>query len=522
MTNTISKVALKAHYLFIEKPWLIYAIFLVGIFARLYELGQRSLWMDEAWVANLASSDNLSTAFFDERHTPPLFISLLYVFVHIFPNNEWFLRIVPALFSVGGMVLIYLLVRKWFGKIEAVGALLLFSFMPVILVYSRELKQYTCDIFFLLLLLFIMERILDNPRSGKLWAVLAVTGGVGIWFSYPVAYVLASVGIALLYHIFYDEYSKPDKYKLLINWFFTLSALLISIGLLYYFVVSSQMSSLSQSEFSKSFDPFWTTRAFPDLSGIGPFIKWFMFSVLSFFVFFWNGYAAVVFIISLLGMWHLFRSGQARILFYWGIILLMLLIASFMNVFPFSGFRVTLFTVPIFIVLFICGLKGLWVYSEKKSLLKPLAYLGIFLVVAQVSDAAIYYKNGKGYLWYEQYPQIEEMKPALIVLDRKRRESETVYVHYEAIHAFEYYSKHYFKKSYSPLQMGKDNSDDYSKYILELKPLLIKRKPFWFIATHGNPLEWRYIYDNLKLKWNYLGRFYFLKDGASLIYYFPQ
>lgn len=517
----IRQVTQKAQYLLIEKHWLIFGIFIVGIFIRIYELDQRPLWIDEAWVANLASSDNISTAFFDKKHTPPFFISLLYASVHMFPNNEWFLRIVPAFFSIGGMVLIYLLVHKWLGKIEAVGALLLFTFMPVILAYSRELKQYTCDIFFALLLLFIMERILDNPRSGRLWAVLAVTGGVGLWFSYPVAYVLSSVGISLLYHIFYDEHPKPEKHKLLLNWFFTLSAILISIGLLYYFVISSQMSGLTKLQFTKSSDPFWAI-AFPDVSGIRAFVEWFGLSVWSFFPYFWNGYAPFVFPVSLVGTWYLYRSGRRRILLYWGIIFVSLLAASFMVIFPFAGFRVTLFTAPIFIILFISGLKALWVHSRNKMLLKPLAYLGLLLLAIQVSDAAVYYKNGEGYYWFKQYPQTEDIKSALNLLDRERNKRETVYIYYGSKEAFEYYSKQYYKKSYSPIIMGANHRDDFSLYINDLTPLILKRKPFWLLATHIRLRELNYIHHNLLKELDYLSRVYLLKDGAALVYYYPQ
>ena len=519
MANTISETAQKIRFLLFEKPWLIYAIFFVGIFVRIYELGEKSLWFDEAWVANMASSDNLSTAFFNKRHTPPLFLSTLFASVHIFSNNEWFLRIVPALFSVGGMVLIYLLARKWLGKIEAVGALLLFSFMPVIFVYSRELKQYTCDIFFTLLLFYIMERILDNARSGRLWTVLAVTGGIGLWFSYPVAYVLSSVGIVLFFHLFYDESSRPVRYKLLLYWSLTLSVILVSIGFLYYLVVNPQISELR--EFSASPDPFWNS-AFPDTAGIGSFIRWFAQSVWSFFTFFWNGYAPVVFVISMAGTWYLFRSGKTRILLYWGIIFLTLLISSFMNIFPFSGFRLTLFTAPFFIILFIAGHKALWEYSKNNVFIKPLAFLGILLLTLQVSDAAVYYKNGKGYFWHMQFPLTQEIKIALQLLEQKRKKNETVYIYYGSAHAFEYYSKYRYGKTFSPVLLGTSQVDNPPQYISELQTLIRNREAFWFLGTQIRVMEVNYINFILTRQLNYLSKIYNMENGALLEYYYPR
>src|SRR3989304_8725920 len=94
-----------------DKYWFITLIFLSGIFIRIHNLGMRSLWRDEAWVAIVASSENLSSSFLTNWPVPPLFVSLLYASVHLFQNNEWFLRIIPALFGIGGMVLIYYLTR---------------------------------------------------------------------------------------------------------------------------------------------------------------------------------------------------------------------------------------------------------------------------------------------------------------------------------------------------------------------------------------------------------------------------
>ncbi len=517
----VKQVTQKAQYLLIEKHWLIFLIFIVGIFVRIYDLGQRPLWVDEAWVANLASADNLSTAFFDEKHTPPFFMSLLFASVHIFINNEWFLRIVPVLFSIGGMILIYLLARKWLGEIEAVGVLVLFTFMPVLFVYSRELKQYSCDIFFALLLLFLMERILDSPRSGRLWTILAVTGGISIWFSFPAAYVLSAVGGVLLWHVVYENRDAKEKHKLLLNWVLTLSVILISLGLLYHFVISLQISGLSKQAFTKSYDTFWES-AFPDVSGIAAFVKWFTLAVWSFFDYFWNDFAPLVFPISLVGIWYLYSSGRARVLLYWGIIFASLLAASFMVVFPFAGFRVNLFTAPIFIILFISGLKALWLYSQKSLLMKPLAYLGLLLLAVQVFDAAVYYKNGDGYYWYIQYPQTEDIKSPLNILDSKRDKTETVFIYYGSKEAFDYYSKQYYKKSYAPIMMGAKHRDNYSLYINDMSSLLEKREPFWLLASHILLDELHYIHSNILRKWDYQAHPYFFEDGGALFYYYPS
>ena len=73
---------------------------------------------------------------------------------------------------------------------------------------------------------------------------------------------------------------------------------------------------------------YWQST-FPMVDGIIPFLKWFIYSIWSFFENFWNAYALIVMPISLIGIWELIRSNRSHILYYWGNIFLLLLIFSF-------------------------------------------------------------------------------------------------------------------------------------------------------------------------------------------------
>lgn len=169
MMKKIREITWDVKSLTIERTWFIGGIFLLGIFVRIYNLDARPLWRDEAWVAIVASTDNLSSAFFTNWPVPPLFVSTLYLSVHLFKNNEWFLRIIPALFGIGGMVFIYYFTRRILGRYAAIGTLLLFTFLPAHIAYSRELKQYTGDIFFGLLLLSVADHLLEHKLRSSLW-----------------------------------------------------------------------------------------------------------------------------------------------------------------------------------------------------------------------------------------------------------------------------------------------------------------------------------------------------------------
>lgn len=500
----------------IEGPWFIVLIFLVGIFIRLYNLGERPLWRDEAWVANLASSGSFSSISFTQWPVPPLFISSIYLSVHLFRNNEWFLRVIPALFGIGGMALIYYSVKLFLGKIEAIGALILFTALPVLMAYSQELKQYTADIFFSLLLILIAEHIIQQRHRSASWGILAMSGAIGLWFSYPLIFVLCSVGTILLWDIA-KNISKgniPDreKYRMIFYWVVTFSFIVGSFLILYVTVIRNQVTPGLES--------YWRS-AFPDSGEPIPFLKWLITGTWSFFVYFWNGYAPIAMFLSLVGIWELYRSNRNRIVAYWGIVFFLLLIASVLQRYPFGGNRVNLFTIPFFIILFISGIRFIWRLSVVTSLLRPVAYLGLLLIPVVAADAGLYYKNNKGYLWYKQYPMVQDMRSALSILAEKRKDNEPVYIYYGGDLAFEYYSRHYYNalSIASPVFIGKMHRGNNPEYIEEIKPCIESGRPFWLLATHAIPSELVYIHEVIQSKLGYKGNIYSNKDGAIVIYY---
>ncbi len=495
----------------IERAWFTGGILMLGIFVRIYQLDIRSLWRDEAWVALVASSDHLSSAFFTNWPVPPLFVSSLYMSVHLFKNNEWFLRIIPALFGIGGMVLIYYFIRKHLGRYAAIGALLVSAFLPVLIAYSRELKQYNGDIFFGLLLLLIADHLLEQkPGSPVWWGILAVAGAIGLWFSYPMVFVLFSISVVSLFYIFRKGPYGGERRRLLFFWLVTFSLVVISFSILYFMVIKIQSRANLES--------FWQL-SFPDTTGFTPLLKWLLLSIWGFFKFIWNDYAFVVMPISLLGIWELIRIKKTHIIYFWAIIFILLLASAFFHLYPFGGNRVNLFTAPFFIILLISGLKFLWKLSMRGAILHPAVYLGIILLTVQIADAMIYCTKGQGYFWYQQYPVVQDMRSAISALEKERREGETLYVYYGGDLAFEYYSRHFYQKSFSPVVIGRIHRNNFAEYIEELKPLLEKKMPFWVLATHFYPRELSYIDNYLQTHQGYEGRIYYDNDGAVLIYY---
>ena len=100
-----------------RKEWLIvFLCLLIGFGLRFYHFDQKSLWLDEIHTLN-DSRDNLGgqLRFYQEYPTylhPPLFFILTHLFFP-FPQPERDLRIIPLIFGVLSVPMIYLLARAF-------------------------------------------------------------------------------------------------------------------------------------------------------------------------------------------------------------------------------------------------------------------------------------------------------------------------------------------------------------------------------------------------------------------------
>ncbi len=118
---------------------IIVLIILLGLGLRLVNLNQ-SLWLDEAAQANL-SSLSLSQIWFNRQADfhPPLFYILAHYWMQVSHSEVW-LRLLPVMFGVISVGLIYLLAGK--DKFGILSAFFL-AINPYHIYYSQEFRSYS-------------------------------------------------------------------------------------------------------------------------------------------------------------------------------------------------------------------------------------------------------------------------------------------------------------------------------------------------------------------------------------------
>ena len=243
---------------------LIYGILFSGIFIRLYQLGWRSFWVDEAILANILVKDNVKQIF-DINHyskgapfTPPIFTIILHFISRIVEPNEFNFRILPALSGILCLPLIYKLTKMFFDKYTALIALFLCSFNSYFVFLSRELKQYTTEALFTLLAIYVAEKAIknDNKKTISFFLIICI---LSFGFSHSFIFTLPVISI-LVYLKLIEKNSHYSSLGLL-NIFFGF----ISFSLYYILFIRHYI-----------FDwliEYWTP-AYVDYSSILNFIRW--------------------------------------------------------------------------------------------------------------------------------------------------------------------------------------------------------------------------------------------------------
>ena len=393
-------------------------IFGVAVFLRLSELGARNLWTDEAWVALAAMQPTAAAALAAGQSTPPFYLLTVWAMVQVWGHSEVALRGLSWLFGVGTLCLIWRFSRVLVEVPAALMALAAVAFSPIMVYYSKELKQYSGDAFFAVLVLWLAER-LRAGRGRWGWLALALAGVVGLGFSQPLVFTLPIAGAVLWVGL--PRAQRPRLACLGGVW------LLAAAGYYLLFI---------RGEIDPELVVYWT-QDFPDLSGLVPFFRWLGPALYRYFCYFLGEWGVIWGPLLLTaGVAVMTQRGRARVIFYLGGPLLLAFGAACLHRYPFmahyGGNRLMLFSAPILYLLVAAGGWGVfdWLWRRRQRWL-ALVLTGLLL-------AAL---NPRAGLKEDLSPlnNREEIQPLVAYLEANLAPQDLVYVYYFAVSPFKYY-----------------------------------------------------------------------------------
>jgi mannosyltransferase len=151
-----------------------------------YGMG-RSLWLDEAWVANSIQAPSLAGMFYYPdwlQVNPPLFLLLARAAVRVLGASNAAFRLVPLLLAVAAAAGMLAVSRRLLRPGFALLAAAVVAFDPTAIEYSRTLKPYSGELAAAALLLLTAVRYLQQPdRRRFLWLLAAIAAAMPLAYS---------------------------------------------------------------------------------------------------------------------------------------------------------------------------------------------------------------------------------------------------------------------------------------------------------------------------------------------------
>jgi 4-amino-4-deoxy-L-arabinose transferase-like glycosyltransferase len=154
--------------------WALVVCVLLAFGLRMYDLGGREFWFDEALTANVSGLGwqgivaHLRSAPFEH---PPLYFLTLYPWQRLAGTSEFAFRFVSVLWGVLFVPLLYILLRRWARWRLALLAALLAVLSPFLVAYSQEARMYTMLPCLAVLALLAFETALERERQPAWWVV---------------------------------------------------------------------------------------------------------------------------------------------------------------------------------------------------------------------------------------------------------------------------------------------------------------------------------------------------------------
>jgi hypothetical protein len=162
---------------------------------------ERSLWLDEAWVANSVNAPTLGGMFYYPKWlqtSPPLFLLLSRAAIRIFGLSTVVLRSVPVLISLVAVWAMLAAARRVVSAPFAVLATAVLAFHPTVVEYFRSFKQYGGEIAATGLVLWAAVTYLKQPGRKQFYVLLAVVVGA-MTLSYPTVFLLPGLVVAIAF-----------------------------------------------------------------------------------------------------------------------------------------------------------------------------------------------------------------------------------------------------------------------------------------------------------------------------------
>lgn len=464
-----------------EKTNVLFKIFIciilfIGVVLRAaYYFSSNSIWGDEARLA-LNIIDRSFLELFKPldyyQYAPYGFLLAEKLVTNIFGSGEYALRLFPFLSSILSLVLFYRLSCHFLSKPGVLIANSFFAILVSLTFYASELKQYSSDLLFTLILLLLTIKTEKKELTLLNSILYGIIGAAFIWFSHPIIFILTG---AALFITFSPSRKGVNRNRVCLSVIF--SFWIISLFCSSFFTLINTIESPGLINFWKQF--YFPLNLFSGSGFMGLkkiYLELFRFLTLD----------ILCGAILILGYFSLHKRESQKTFFLLLLPILLTIIASAFHVYPLFE-RFLLFLIPAIIILISEGID-----FTRQKLWKISPVLGIVVILLFFINPAYYTKR-----FFVEPSSQEEIRPLIKHLKENIKNEDIIYISHSAQYTFKYYAKRYgFCDNFRINTKGESTEEDKCegiknyKLVLGSEPEFIKSPLQEIEKLKGNKRVW--------------------------------
>lgn len=159
------------------------AITVIATLLRLFAIGQRDFWYDEAFTYHIAKLpiENLFKAVLTDNN-PPLYYLLIHFVLNI-SSNDAILRLPSVIANVASIILLYTMLKKFINRMVGLIASALFSVSPLAIYIATEARLHSIAMLMAVLLTSLFLKLIKNGKPLSI-ALFILTASLGLYTQY--------------------------------------------------------------------------------------------------------------------------------------------------------------------------------------------------------------------------------------------------------------------------------------------------------------------------------------------------
>jgi len=271
---------------------LLLILLLIGGFLRIWNLGERSLWVDE--VNTVFAAQSMANTGVPEHpsgviyNITPLFTKCVSLTYQVWEVGEASSRIPSAIFGILAVILVFYCAKTVFNRSVGLFSVFLMTFSHFEIGWSRVSRPYTLlQVFTLLVVIFFIKgfenqknykknftNIISKPNTfnqlrnslvylqiSPLWLLLyfAVLGYSYLEINDLMVFVAGGFCVYILFMSLVGLYWK-ERYKKIINKYSVSTAVIILVGVIYFLFSQGLQNDIN---FFLGYTPPWAAEASP-------------------------------------------------------------------------------------------------------------------------------------------------------------------------------------------------------------------------------------------------------------------